>query len=560
MKTPKDTIRKILNYLNNPDENGGFWLPNIQRKFVWKEDQIEKLFDSILREYPIGTLLLWKTKDQIKRRRFIDNFRNDIRLSDFYVLPDDSTKMLVLDGQQRLQSLYIGLKGSYEKKELVIDILSGDITAPEDIRFKFKFLSPDEIKVPWIKFKDIVFSSKEYNQIASDIKEKFDCDLSSDENERIETNVARIVRIFVSEENITWQEVDSVDFKEKYSQEDVVEVFIRANAGGTPLGKSDLLFSLLISSWEDADEVIDAFLSTINQTGYNFTRDFVLKVCLSLLDKGAQYKVEKFRDPTIKNEIMNNWERISDAISAVKDFVYGNTFLKTDKLVPSYLALIPLIYFRYHFPDKWISEIQEDMADYLLRTSLTGAYSGSPDNMIDKCNKSIKGIQNLKISEIYREIIANGRSLVISPETILHFSYEDKEIHLLFNLWYGFNYQPSFDGNKPQVDHIFPRSKLRKIKERNPATGRMDLQKFKKADQNQLANLMLLTAEENGAAGKGEISPDEWFKDKPIEYLNQHLIPTNKELWQIENFETFIKARKSVLLNKFSYLLGKAVT
>ncbi|MBA7514784.1 hypothetical protein ES705_06819 [subsurface metagenome] len=547
MKTPKDTIRKILNYLNNPDENGGFWLPNIQRKFVWKEDQIEKLFDSILREYPIGTLLLWKTKDQIKRRRFIDNFRNDIRLSDFYVLPDDSTKMLVLDGQQRLQSLYIGLKGSYEKKELAIDIHSGDITAPEDIRFKFKFLSPDEIKVPWIKFKDIVFSSKEYNQIASDIKEKFDCDLSSDENERIETNVARIVRIFVSEENITWQEVDSVDFKEKYSQEDVVEVFIRANAGGTPLGKSDLLFSLLISSWEDADEVIDAFLSTINQTGYNFTRDFVLKVCLSLLDKGAQYKVEKFRDPTIKNEIMNNWERISDAISEVKDFVYGNTFLKTDKLMPSYLALIPLIYFRYHFPDKWIPGIQGDIADYLLRTSLTGAYSGSPDNMIDKCNKN-------------GEIVANGRSLVISPETILHFSYEDKEIHLLFNLWYGFNYQPSFDGNKPQVDHIFPRSKLRKIKERNPATGRMDLQKFKKADQNQLANLMLLTAEENGAAGKGEISPDEWFKDKPIEYLNLHLIPTNKELWQIENFETFIKVRKSVLLNKFSYLLGKAVT
>ncbi len=560
MKTPKDTIRKILNYLNNPDENGGFWLPNIQRKFVWKEDQIEKLFDSILREYPIGTLLLWKTKDQIKRRRFIDNFRNDIRLSDFYVLPDDSTKMLVLDGQQRLQSLYIGLKGSYEKKELAIDILSGDITAPEDIRFKFKFLSPDEIKVPWIKFKDIVFSSKEYNQIASDIKEKFDCDLSSDENERIETNVARIVRIFVSEENITWQEVDSVDFKEKYSQEDVVEVFIRANAGGTPLGKSDLLFSLLISSWEDADEVIDAFLSTINQTGYNFTRDFVLKVCLSLLDKGAQYKVEKFRDPTIKNEIMNNWERISDAISEVKDFVYGNTFLKTDKLMPSYLALIPLIYFRYHFLDKWIPGIQGDIADYLLRTSLTGAYSGSPDNMIDKCNKNIKGIQNLKISEIYGEIVANGRSLVISPETILHFSYEDKEIHLLFNLWYGFNYQPSFDGNKPQVDHIFPRSKLRRIKERNPVTGRMDLQKFKKADQNQLANLMLLTAEENGAAGKGEISPDEWFKDKPIEYLNLHLIPTNKELWQIENFETFIKVRKSVLLNKFSYLLGKAVT
>ncbi|NJN36604.1 MAG: DUF262 domain-containing protein, partial [Nitrospiraceae bacterium] len=126
MKNQKQTIRKIVGFLNNTDEDGGFWLPNIQRPFVWSEDQICRLFDSILREYPISTLLVWKTNSKIRRRRFIDNWKDSLRLSDFYVIESEKKKSLVLDGQQRLQSLYIGLCGSYSGKELHFDVLSGE--------------------------------------------------------------------------------------------------------------------------------------------------------------------------------------------------------------------------------------------------------------------------------------------------------------------------------------------------------------------------------------------------------------------------------------------------
>ncbi len=103
MKTPKHSLRKIVTFLNNPEEEGGFWLPNIQRPFVWSEEQICRLFDSILREYPISTLLIWKTRSQIRRRKFIDNFHRGLltRLSDFYVMEDDKKKCLVLDGHPR---------------------------------------------------------------------------------------------------------------------------------------------------------------------------------------------------------------------------------------------------------------------------------------------------------------------------------------------------------------------------------------------------------------------------------------------------------------------------
>src|SRR4029079_3626 len=111
MANQTDTIRRFVTYLNNSNEQGGFWLPNIQRPFVWKEEQIERLFDSILREYPISTLLIWKTKARIRRRKFIDNYWHSLKLTAFYAPEDDKPKLLVLDGQQRLQSLFIGLLG-----------------------------------------------------------------------------------------------------------------------------------------------------------------------------------------------------------------------------------------------------------------------------------------------------------------------------------------------------------------------------------------------------------------------------------------------------------------
>ena len=79
-----------------------------------------------MREYPISTLLVWKTKEAVKHRKFIDNYRRDIKLTDFFVPDNRKSKLMVLDGQQRLQSLFIGLKGSYEgRRELYLDILSG---------------------------------------------------------------------------------------------------------------------------------------------------------------------------------------------------------------------------------------------------------------------------------------------------------------------------------------------------------------------------------------------------------------------------------------------------
>lgn len=89
--------------------NRSIFLPHIQRPFVWEEDQMLRLFDSLMRNYPIQTFLFWRTKDEIKARKFMERVEWDADLSDFYdssKSKKDIEKVFVLDGQQRLQTLY----------------------------------------------------------------------------------------------------------------------------------------------------------------------------------------------------------------------------------------------------------------------------------------------------------------------------------------------------------------------------------------------------------------------------------------------------------------------
>lgn len=557
MRNKKETIRKFVSLINNEEEQGGLWLPNIQRYFIWKEEQIEKLFDSIMREYPIGSLLIWKTKEPIKIRKFIDNYKEGLKLIDFYVPKNERIKLIVLDGQQRLQSLFIALRGSYNGKELYFNVLSGEEDEKEDIRFEFKFIEPSkaDISCGWVKIKDIVYDNREYDEIAESIVKKIEkkkplLSLSDEEKTLIRKNVLKLIKEFRDKENIAYTELDSVDNPEAYKLNDVVEIFIRANAGGTPLSKSDLMFSLLTAEWEEVEEDLTNFLEELNGTAFDFGRDFVLKTSLILIGAGAKYDVMKFRKEKNLRKLQSNWEVIKNSIREVRDFLCKYTFIRADKALPSYLALIPLIYFNYKYPDKWKQSNKELLAKWLTRVLLTGAFSGSSDTLLDAIIRKIDEKGDFNINVINTEIINRGRTISISEDSLLDTYYGKKKLYLIFALWYqDVNFKPAYEGNLPWVDHIFPQSKLKEIKEINPETGRK-VMKYKGRDRNQIANLMLLSAEENRDEKKDK-TPEEWLKDKDNEYFEIHLIPKDRELWKIENFEKFVEERGKLIVDKF---------
>ena len=465
----------------------------------------------------------------------------------------------MLDGQQRLQSLFIGLKGTYEGRELFLDILSGEVAAPDDVKYRFAFLDPKTAAFPSVKFKDIIFSPKTSLTLAQQIIRTAGRELTEKEQDKVSEHVALAFKTFHTDDGLSYQELDSIENAELYTEDDVVEVFIRANSGGTRLGKSDLLFSLLTSSWDHADEEMEELLDQLNRHGFSFPRDFVLKTCLTLLDEGARYDVDKFRKPGVRQEIEEKWEDISKAIRDVVDFVRGKTFIRCDKAMPSNLVLIPLVYVRYRFPQAW--QQAKEIDKFLLRSLLTGAFSGTPDQLIDDLVEKIKQSGGFDVNEVFDVIRSKGRSLELTEDRFWQMGYGSDTIHLLFNLWYReFNYTPAYENNLPQVDHIFPQSVLKKVKALNPRTNKRDLTRYKDAERNQLANCMLLTQKENGGGGKSDTLPDVWFA-KSLEadknYLEMHLIPKDADLWKLDRFEDFIAERKKLIRQQFTYLLSQ---
>ena len=555
MKNKTDTIRKLVLYLNNIEYEGGFWLPNIQRAFVWSEEQITRLFDSIMRQYPISTLLVWKTKAPIHMRRFIADFNDNMKLSEYHVPENKNKKMLVLDGQQRLQSLLIGLSGSYNGRKLCLNVLSGEKKASEDIRFSFRFISEEHISFPWVKMNELVFNKYDEGPKIRRNLNKQNYPMSKEQEELYEDNVNKVLITFCTNQVVTYQELDSIDKPEAYTETDVVEIFIRANSGGTLLGKSDLLFSLLTSSWEEADQQMDDVLEILNISGYQFTRDFILKTCLSLLNKGATYEVSKFRNKQTKDAIIDGWDQIVEAINDVKEFVYHHTFLRNDTSMPSYLTLIPLIYFRYHFRRQW--KKSRGLERYILHTLIAGAFSGSPDGLIDKLISNIRETGEFNTQTMFKLIGSSNRSIELSQDKLLGVRFKSPQMYVLFNLWHQHDSDvPIFDNEVARISPIFSENELLKIKEFNAKTGRHNLLRYKARERNQLANCIMLSATEN-PRGNGEemVKTESWLADKNDSFLERHLIPKNPDLWQIENFDDFIKERKALILKKFNFML-----
>ena len=310
------SIKDILNRINSRK----VFLPAIQRKYVWDDMQVVKLMDSIMLGYPIGTFLFWKVKKKVvndnhySMYEFIKDYHerdlcnNPNAPAPFTFESDDDSLWAVLDGQQRLTALYIALQGSmsrklpnkrwksddaFPKKQLYFNLHSKKTADNDEISYEFKFLAESEVNNDngkiWFLVKDILKYKTEELNTEIIIPNGLIADVVASRNlSLLHTRLVRdeIINYFEVEE-------DSID--------NVLDVFVRINAGGTVLSKSDLLFSTIVSHWNEARDKIDRLLSEINKMGegFKFNNDFIMRTCLYLLDMPVSLKVETFKEDSI---------------------------------------------------------------------------------------------------------------------------------------------------------------------------------------------------------------------------------------------------------------------
>lgn len=569
------TINDTVNNINRKK----YLLPSIQRELVWSPEQIERLFDSLMRGYPIGSFLLWNVEKKMsKKYQFYEFMRNyhekDARHNEKANISGEDDITAILDGQQRLTSLYLGLKGTYAYKlprkrwdnpdaypirELYLNLLTP--SDDHDLKYTFKFLTINESEYRdentyWFKVGHILDLGKQHEV----------------NNYLIRNNLLQMEPAKSQFANETLFNLHDVIFNKgiinyyletDQDLEKVLHIFVRVNSGGTPLSYSDILLSMATAQWQhkDAREEIVKFVDGINSIGdgYNIDKDFVLKACLVLSDfSDIAFKVSNF-DKNNMNEIERKWDDISKAITIAMKLA-SNYGYNRDTLT-SYYTIIPVAYYllkgalseNFIDSNRYILE-RRTIHRWMIICLLKRFFGGVPDNVLRPI----------------REILKKSEFPIFPLDNIIeHFRGETKtlifdadEIENLFSYQYGHTYTystlatlyPTLDyKNKFHMDHIFPKSlftKARLIK-----AGITDERKieFYSNNFNHLANLQLLEGTPNEEKSSTDFK--EWFNmnyttnREKNDYMIKHYIPDID--FSMENFEEFIIQRHKLMFDSF---------
>ena len=411
-------------------------LPSMQRKFVWSEEKIIKLFDSIMRGYPFGNFLFWHIEDKshLKQYHFYE-FIKDFSFLDHTINPiagtiGKSQIDVVMDGQQRLTSLYIGIKGSlvtidkYKKKEksqnwktkhlYIKPYIEQD--RDNEVSYKFEFLEDKDANKNNSEKSDAekyYRVSEFYNLTQEQLYQELDVKRIRTKEDNWKYNLERLRKCINDVKIISIHSIENTNIN------DVLEIFTRINNGGTPLSPSNLLFSTVITNWEKGREEMDSFITSINKENViTIKEDFLIRACLYLNNKPASAQIS-ILNTSVVEEIKSNWDRIKNAIFQTKDFLYENNIY--DEAIISYNAILPIAYYFYHTKRKKQDESKKNLFTFFIIAQLFSIFGGHSDSMLENvrekmCKTDEKGkmlgdlIEPFDIKNLLTIKLSNGTS------------------------------------------------------------------------------------------------------------------------------------------------------
>ncbi len=559
-------------------------LPSIQREYVWDTDQIETLFDSLMQDYPIGAFLFWKIdKSRLLDYDFYEFLRNYHEKTGTHNkkvdLKGSDGVTAVLDGQQRLTSIYIGLKGSYayrlkykQKKNdnayptryLYLNLLED--AKDESNKYDFRFLTDDEYKGMtegyWYKVGDILTMTQpgETSQYVLD-HIAFAGAYTKEQTMHANNTLQKLYNVVHTDKTLSYYKEKSVELDK------VLNIFIRVNSGGTVLTYSDLLLSIASAQWEnhDAREEITEFVEEVNAIGGGFriNKDFVLKTALVLTDfTDIAFKVDNFNKPNMM-KIEANWDNIKRAIKQSVNLV--SSFGYSGETLSSNNALIPIAYYllTIGMPENFVEsgttrDNKAKIKKWLIMALLKKAFSGQPDNVIRPIRDIIRenGTGDFPISQIIDRFKGTNKSILFTEDDIdeylLKLKYGKSETLSTLMLLY-----PSLDfSNKFHEDHMYPKSKFRKSYLRKMGVPEEKLDEYIDT-VNDISNLQLLPAQLNEEKLNSDF--DTWFNTEQItetdkiQYRKIHYLPDMEYTYPV--FLAFVAKRKELLKSKLKDIL-----
>lgn len=587
------TIRQAI---RNIDDRS-FLLPAIQRNFVWSTTQICTLFDSMMRKYPINTFMMWdvsskEIKDKYRFYSFLSDYCERFKESNDLVPTQGEFKdfKAIIDGQQRLTSIYIGLKGSYAYKRPRIwwpNTRNDDALPPRKLylnlaaplkgedeesmsHFDFRFLTTEQVNsaisdhtVHWFLVGSVLNlpEVESVDEITDEAVKPYLVKHGLEDNKFARKTLTRLYYL-VRHEAV-------IHFYNEQSQEidHVLEVFIRTNSGGTPLAFSDLLMSIAIANWDgDARKSIDDLVTLVRQSSemqFSIGRDWVLKTALMLTEADVRFKVKNFDSERVRI-IQSQWKDIHDCIVAT--FTMIRRFGLNDHSLRAKNAAIPLAYYLYKqtFKDKPLHQsinnlnnVRDErmaLSRWLHMALLRGIFGGQADGVLAKMRDLLKkhlSKRAFPMDEIVDDFKATNKDLRFDDaylKGLLEMQYEDSRCRSVLSLAF-----PEINENlQLDIDHLHPKSAFTKTALSKHSFLMDDPEKFafysNPLNWNSLANLHLLNASQNRS--KSDRPLHDWLADKQCGIKPADLLLTDGSSLLFEDFQAFCAERHSALLER----------
>ncbi len=562
MKKMTDSSITIYEALENI-KNGNYVMPAFQRQYVWSMEQIEKLWDSILLDYPIATFLFWLIDDNnVSWDTYFCNFLQEVTFdsrkqanSVNYELSGINTKntnTAVLDGQQRLTSLFISLLGyafirpKHARKKtgtkiptkLLIELNKNKLTTDEeeynskkyDIRFSDKVgrLSPTQFEIKNILSPDFLEESSRNSAIEEAIS-----NVPNDSKEYARNILNKLYNKIFSEKLVRYTEITNM------KQDDALEMFVRFNSGGKALRKAEITMSILEAYWPNAKV---EFGKLLTESYSNFGSDFIIRSALMLYGNVVKSNINK----GIAEELKGNWNDFKKALQSLENLLTSMK-IEISRFASSWNVLLPIIYSIYYNPE-YDKDIK-GMKAYLFRAIFFTYFQSGTTGKLQQMKSNIINFDY----EITIDMLEQMNDLRITDGKIEDILSSEKGSRVAGEVLYYLSLDWKNKNFKYEQDHLHPESRFDSAK---PSSVSMEDWRKWRSSRNRLPNLHLLEGRSN--ASKSDMKLIDYYREmnstQQQEFHHQAMLSEDVSL-ELEDYEIFYEKRKTLLAEKIRGML-----
>jgi hypothetical protein len=528
-----------------------------QRGFEWDEDRIEKFFDSLVKGIPLGLVLLYQHDSSffsIYGRKFFEKFDENTEKEQFkYELLIESGNFLVIDGQQRLQALQIGIMGSYREKFLYHNIRWGRTEDIHEVSFSLEHdkghYFKDEQKL-YFKLKTLYEITRQHirersgsrlerlQRFKSTLLDRDITQLTDEETDELMEYVEGTITntFFIPEffdHSMKVHVVHPKDILGKDKLLSLLETFVRFNSGGLRLEKMDLMFSILKAyGWTEVQDRVNDLSS---RTGVS--KDLLIKALMIL--NGMSARTDIYDAARQIEQLRATYGDFEQLIQSLYDRLYQMTELP-ESILRKFNFLIPAVYYLWGRPKEIkVASIRSDLAEYIL----TIVYNSNlrSDSYLDSIIRIVKDHLNKGAAGFpLQEIKARLRQLGV--QEYLDGTSLSRDPILTFSLIQRNNWRPLTLYNRLHIDHIYPQSRWHELPE--------EAWPYVYSVWNEYVVF------QGDNISKGDTLPSLYFTGEKEKLLDTYILPRDKSMLEKENFLDLMVWRQQQICERFKLNLG----